>query len=239
MLAAVTVVGVAWAAQAQAQVRVHPGAADMCARAAVVGLANKAANKVTATTGAVAGRNGRAAVGTALVAVGRTGVFTVLPCDVDPRAGYRLAALAGLPGLSAASGVLSVADAAGVAAGSGRVALPGLEGKPGLPDVPGLRDASSLVTLPELPGVPPLPGKPKSPAPNLVLAKTMPSELSGVAAGIPATSGLPEAPAVPAVPAVPDDELLPAASLLPKALPDAPGTVTKIAKSLLGDTLVP
>ncbi|GES25634.1 hypothetical protein Aple_085330 [Acrocarpospora pleiomorpha] len=238
MLAAVTVVGVAWAGQAQAQVRVHPGAADRCARSAVVGLANKVANKVTATTGAVAGRNGRAAVGTALVAVGRTGVFTVLPCGVDPRsrASYRLAAIAGLPGLSAASGVLSVADAAGVAAGSGRAALPGLAD---LPDVPGLRDASSLVTLPELPGVPPLPGTPKSPAPNLVLAKTMTGELSGMAAGIPATSGLPEAPAVPAVPAVPDDELLPAASLLPKALPDAPGTVTKIAKSLLGDTLVP
>jgi hypothetical protein len=238
VLAAVTVVGVAWATQAQAQA----GAADGCVRATVVGLANKVANKVTAATGAVAGRNGRAAVGTALVAVGRTGVFTVLPCD-DPRTrmGHRLAAIAGLPGLSAASGVLSVADAAGVAAGSGRAALPGLEEKSelaDLPDVPGLPDATSLVTLPDLPGVPPLPGTPKSPAPNLVLAKTMPGELSGLAAGIPSTSGLPEAPDVPAASAVPDD--VPAASLtslLPKALPDTPGTVTEITESLLADTL--
>ncbi|GIH22466.1 hypothetical protein Aph01nite_07760 [Acrocarpospora phusangensis] len=254
------VAGAGWLAGAgQAQAATAP---DSCLRTAVIGVGNKIANRVTATTGMAAGPRARAAVGTALVAVGRTGVFSALPCDHDPRRRvHRLAAMAGLPGLSMASGVLSVADAAGVAAGSGALALPGLPeltdvaeagtaggtvDLSGLPHVPGLPDASALVTLPELPGVPLLPGTPKSPVPNLMLVKGMPGELGGLAAGIPATSGLPAAPAMPVSPAMPAKKLFPPASVLPEtaslpatpALPDA-FTVTDIAERLLGHALLP
>ncbi|GAA0374580.1 hypothetical protein Acor_42620 [Acrocarpospora corrugata] len=248
MLAAVTfgvTTGFGWfgATAGQAQ------AADGCARAVVTGLANKVANQVTAATGTVAGRNARSAVGTALVAVGRTGVLTVLPCGRDPQRAYQLAAIAGLPGLSTASGALGVADAAGLAAGSGLPALPGVDGLPdtedmaAVPSVPGLADASALGSLPDLPGVPLFPGTPKSPMPNLVIAKGMPGELSGLAAGIPATSGLPEAPTTPDAPGVADTagESPSLTSVLPKtpALEKAPEAVTEIAESLLSDTLVP
>ncbi|MFF4774593.1 hypothetical protein ACFY05_17210 [Microtetraspora fusca] len=74
----------------------------------------------------------------------------------------RLARAAGLPGLSSATGVLSIADPGGAAAG---------QGYPGLPGIPQAAAATSglpnplavPVRLPELPDVPALPAIPARP----------------------------------------------------------------------------
>lgn len=70
-----------------------------------------------------------------------------------PMAMEKLARIAGLPGLSRASAVVSFADAGGVAAGTGFHALPF-----GLPGFPGLTSVDTLATMPDLPGLPGTPG---------------------------------------------------------------------------------